>query len=81
MMRCTLCKRYAMIPISESPLRFRTSIVILSQVDRTVKISSGQGIAVTDQHDNEYTITDVVDRDEAFTQIVGYSKVKWQVVG
>ena len=80
-MRCTLCRRYALIPISESHLRFRTSIVILSQVNLIGTISSGQGITVTDKQENEYTITDVSDRDEVFTQIVGYSKVKWQVVG
>ena len=70
-----------MILISEPSLRLQTSIVTLSQVNLAVRLSSGQGIAVVDKQDNEYMITDVLDRDEVFTQLVGYSKVKWQVVG
>lgn len=65
-------------------LRFRAGIVIFVQVNRAVNFSSpptGRDIVFIDKQENEYKITDVVDRDEAFTQIVGYSRVKWQVVG
>ena len=65
-------------------LRFRAGIVIFVQVNRAVNFSSpptGRDILFTDKKEKEYTITDVLDRDEAFTQIVGYSQVKWQVVG
>ena len=67
--------------ILQSHSRCRTSMLIISQVNQPVKLSSGQGLTVTDKRHNEYVITEALHRDKAFTQIVGYSKFKWQVVG
>lgn len=44
-------------------------------------MGSGQDILFIDGHGQSFLTANVVNRNEVFTQIIGYSNVHWQVIG
>ena len=46
-----------------------------------MQVGSGQDLLFIDADEVSYRASNVAKRDEVFTQIVGYSAVRWQVVG
>ncbi|KAL8677492.1 MAG: hypothetical protein Q9224_007191 [Gallowayella concinna] len=53
----------------------------MEKVNTIVQVGSGKDLLFYDADDTTYSASNVAKRDEVFTQIVGYSNVKWQVVG
>ena len=43
--------------------------------------AADEGILLTDVEDMEYSVTGLKERDEVFTQIIGYSGLQWQITG
>lgn len=41
---------------------------------------SGQDLKLVSKDGNEYTLKQVHHRNEAFSQIIGFSNINWQVV-
>ncbi|KAI4284821.1 MAG: hypothetical protein L6R38_001157 [Xanthoria sp. 2 TBL-2021] len=52
-----------------------------ASVNTIAQIGSGKDLLLYDADGLSYSASNVAKRDEVFTQIVGYSNVKWQVVG
>ena len=52
-----------------------------SKVNTIAQIRSGKDLHLLDADEVAYQANNVAKRDEVFTQIVGYSNVRWQVVG
>ena len=55
--------------------------VTFLQVNTIAQIGSGKDLLILGAEGLSYSASNVAKRDEVFTQIVGYSKVRWQVVG
>ncbi|KAI4263525.1 MAG: hypothetical protein L6R42_001331 [Xanthoria sp. 1 TBL-2021] len=53
----------------------------MEKVNTIAQVGSGKDLLFYDADDLSYSASNVAKRDEVFTQIVGYSNVKWQVVG
>ncbi|KAL8669395.1 MAG: hypothetical protein Q9168_006007 [Polycauliona sp. 1 TL-2023] len=53
----------------------------MEKVNTIVQVGSGTDLLFYDANGSTYSASNVAKRDEVFTQIVGYSNVKWQVVG
>ena len=45
------------------------------------KVGAGEGLLFVDTDDDEYLVSGLKARNEVFTQIVGYSGLRWQVAG
>jgi hypothetical protein len=43
--------------------------------------AADEGILLIDIEDREYSVTGLKERDEVFTQIIGYSGLQWQITG
>lgn len=50
-------------------------------MNSSVKLRSGEDLLFTDDEGNEHRADDLKKRNEVFAQVVGYSGVKWQIVG
>ncbi|KAL8784993.1 MAG: hypothetical protein Q9213_003654 [Squamulea squamosa] len=59
----------------------KVSVKVLLSVNTVVQIGSGKDLLFYDVDGSSYSASNVANRDEVFTQIVGYSNVRWQVVG
>lgn len=53
----------------------------VEKVNAVAQLGSGKNLLLIDANEEQYTANNIASRDEVFTQIVGYSRVKWQVVG
>jgi hypothetical protein len=53
---------------------------VTRQIKKNLTKESGLDLKFTGPQGVEYTLKNVDDRDQAFSQIIGYSPVKWQVV-
>ncbi|KAL8772838.1 MAG: hypothetical protein Q9209_002183 [Squamulea sp. 1 TL-2023] len=53
----------------------------MEKVNTIVQFGSGKDLLFYDADGSSYSASNVANRDEVFTQIVGYSNVRWQVVG
>ena len=44
-------------------------------------MGSGEDLVFVNADGETFTATNLLNRDEVFTQIIGYSSVRWQVIG
>lgn len=53
---------------------------ITRHVQKNIGKDSGDDMKLVGPNDSEYIMLNMKERDQAFSQIIGFSKVTWQVV-
>lgn len=53
---------------------------IVRMVSKGISRNSGEDIKLSGPNGIQYLLRNMKDRDQAFSQIVGFSPVRWQVV-
>lgn len=53
---------------------------VTRHVKKAIREESGSDLLFVDDADQEFMVTGVEERDQVFSQVVGYSGIKWQVV-
>ena len=54
--------------------------VVQKNIPRRLQKDSGQDLKIVGRDSREYLLKQVVKRDEAFSQVIGFSNITWQVV-
>jgi len=54
--------------------------VVQKNLPSKLQRDSGQDLKLVCKDGNEYTLEQVQNRNEAFSQIIGFSNINWQVV-
>ena len=68
------------IPYAELDQLEKIDRVITKNIPSSVQTDSGKDIKIVGKDQKELVLENVNGRDQAFSQIVGFSDVKWQVV-
>ena len=85
---CTSQSHHGDLCVSSTGVKYKTAIRshILWELQYTnlttmQKVGTGEGLVFVQENGEEYRVSGLKARNEVFTQIVGYSNLRWQVTG
>ncbi len=68
------------VPFSHMQRIEKVNRIVKSKVPDKLKRDSGQDLKIVGKDEVEWELVDVDQRDQAFSQVVGFSEAIWQVV-
>lgn len=85
---CTSRSHHGDLHIDSLGVKFISAIrktllweVRYDQLNLIQKVGAGEGLLFVDTEDEEMRVSGLEKRNEVFSQIIGYSRLRWQVSG